>query len=1058
MGDSGRFRTAQAGAAILLFAGCHSVTPLGSSPDAGVPQELISTVVREAGYSDVTLSWPFAELADVAPISGGGHDVRHLPRQPWGGTPSIDATPWRAPTANMPLALQNFAGQGNLHGGPCGTGTCSAPPDTDGAVGPSHYVQIVNINGSAGIAIWDKSGALLSGPKHTNTLWTGYSNTDGNGCATRDDGDGVVLYDWLADRWLITQFSLPNQSTAAGPSFQCVAVSQTGDPTGAYYLYDFKYSYAINDYGKFGVWPDGYYATFNMFTTTTFAGDDFCVYDRTSMLAGLPATQQCFLQAYPSGTPPACPATQPFGVFAALPVSFEGTIPPPNGEPAHIVQFDYSQCGPTYNQLDLWDLHVDWTTPANSTVTGPTVLTVNNFTPSCFNAQTTYQGKPFHLENCMPQGASTTTVDGLDDRLMFRLSYRNFGAYESMLVDHSVSGGGGGTSATCSGCAGSAVRWYEIQLQPGGTNPTVAQQQTYAPADNNWRWMASLAQDAANDIALGFSVSSKATPGVVDPSIAWTGHLNSDPLSTMGQAESVVVQGGGVEGDEYPAAAGSPDQHRGRWGDYSAMAVDPADDCTFWYTDEYYNTNGTSAWDTQIASVKFPNCRANDFSITSSPTTQTLAHGTTTTYTINTAVTAGVTETIALYVQSLPAGVTGAFVPTSVTTGGSSTLTLTASATATTGTVTFDVIGKATSAVHRVSPSVTVTGCTPLTTCPPPDNCGTIGNGCGGTVSCTGVCTLPQSCGGGGTANVCGCTSNPIATTCAGKCGSVIDNCNVAVACGVTYCTPPANSTATCSGNTCGFTCNAGFHNCGGVCVSNSSVNSCGTTSCTACPADPNGVATCNGTSCGITCNAGFHNCGGVCVSNSNVNSCGTTSCTPCAAPANANATCDGTSCGFTCNSGFHACGTSCSSDTDVNQCGASCMVCSAATDACHTAVCSSGACGIVAIPGCTLDMAGGGGLVDMASGGGVVDMAGGGGGDDLSGGGGDDLSGVGGSDLSGGPKVTGGCGCQVGGVGGDLGAPSLAVVVLLGLLLRRRPPRRRARLDDFTSPIRTRS
>src|SRR5262249_3797730 len=153
--------------------------------------------------------------------------------------------------------------------------------------------------------IWTKTGTVAAASKATRLLWSGYTGTNpGNGCSSRNDGDPVVLYDTLADRWFITQFSLPHAGTAGGPSYQCAAVSKTSDPTGAYWLYDFKYNFGIDDYGKFGVWPDGYYAAFNMFDDDgmggyNFLGDDFCVYDRAKMLNGQAATQQCFLQSFP---------------------------------------------------------------------------------------------------------------------------------------------------------------------------------------------------------------------------------------------------------------------------------------------------------------------------------------------------------------------------------------------------------------------------------------------------------------------------------------------------------------------------------------------------------------------------------------------------------------------------------------------------------------------------------------------------------------------------------------------------------------------------------------
>ena len=293
----------------------------------------------------------------------------------------------------------------------------------------------------------------------------------------------------------------------------------------------------------------------------------------------------------------------------------------------------------------------------------------------------------------------------------------------------------------------------------------------------------------------------------------------------------------------------------------------------------------------------------------------------------------------------------------------------------------------------------------PATMCAGGQNCGTIPDGCGGNVSCGTSCAAPQSCGGGGVANQCGCTSNPLATTCAGKCGTVMDNCNVAQSCGTTYCpSPPANATATCSGNSCGFACDGGFHLCAGACAANTSVNSCGTTSCVACPTVPNGTATCDGTSCGLSCAGGYNLCHGACTS-----------------------------------------------ATDPNNCGAACTVCPTPSDSCMAAACISGSCGAVPVAGCVHDlgMSVGNDMTstvgnDMTSSSGGGDMTSSGGGDDMaSSSGSDDMASSSGSDdmtsSSGSPGN--GCGCQLGGAPKDLGAstPLMAILFFLGLLLRRR-------------------
>jgi MYXO-CTERM domain-containing protein len=667
----------------------------------------------------------------------------------------------RLPIASMPVAIQNFLGQGTTREGcvfpnpPAGCTTKGDPPDTEGAVGPNHYVQIVN----SGVAVWDKAGNVLMAPKFTNLLWTGFPTTDGNQCAAQDWGDGVVLYDQMADRWFITQFDVTNfVNSSSGPSFQCVAVSKTADPTGAYWLYDFKYTAAINDYGKFSVWPDAYYATFNNFGAFAFSGANACAYDRASMLQGLPATQQCFQQ---SGS-----------VFGLLPGNLDGPIPPPRGEPAFFMNFGSATSG---SSVGLYKFHVDWTTPASSTFTGPTSLPVASFTITC-PTQTRHA--------CIPQPSPGNALESLADRLMFRLVYRNFGTHESLLANHAVQANGTG-----------GVRWYEIR-SPNGT-PSVFQQGTYAPNDGNWRWMASIAQDQAQDFALGYSVSS----ATMIPALAWTGRTAADPAGTMGQAEAIFDNGGGVE-----TGTTSSGQTAERWGDYSNMTVDPVDDCTFWYTQEAYPANGIFNWDTHIASVKFPNCAQNDFTIAIAPPTQNLQQGKSVTYTVSTTLTKGTAESIALNIQDVPAGVTATLSPTTINAGGTSTLTMNATAaTPLVGPTQFVVIGKAPSAVHAAKAQVAVVACQP-TACGA-GQCGVVPDGCGGTHDCGG-CTAPQTCGGGGTPNVCGCT--PVACT-AGQCGMHPDGCGGMHDCG--GCTAPQTCGGGGTAGVCGCTpttCTAG--------------------------------------------------------------------------------------------------------------------------------------------------------------------------------------------------------------------------------------------------------
>ena len=516
----------------------------------------------------------------------------------------------------------SFAGVGN---GDYGFSPNAAPPDTEGAVGSTQYVQWVNES----FAVFDKStGGIVFGPMPGNTLWSGF----GGGCETNNDGDPIVQYDKLANRWVFTQFSV---STA--PYLQCVAVSTTSDATGSYNRYSFSYgNIQFPDYPKLGVWPDAYYISFNIFNNgTSFAGAKVCAYDRASMLAGLAATQQCFQLSSSFGS--------------LLPSDVDGPAsPPPTGTPNFFLNFGS-------NKLNLWKFHVDWATPANTTLIGPTSIPVAAFTAAC-NGGT-----------CIPQSGTSQKLDSLGDRLMYRLAYRHFSDHDALVVNHSV--------ATGSGNVG--VRWYELR-NPAGT-PVVYQQGTFAP-DSSYRWMGSAAMDQSGNIALGYSISSSS----LHPAIGVTGRAPTDTLGAM-QTENVILQGGG-----------SQTANLSRWGDYSAMTVDPVDDCTFWYTNEYLKANGTFNWSTWIYSFKLTGCGSTaspDFSISATPASQTVTQGGGTSYTVNLTASGGYTGSANLSVGGVPNGASASFSPNPVTGGSGSSSLAVNSGTAIPGTYTLTITG-----------------------------------------------------------------------------------------------------------------------------------------------------------------------------------------------------------------------------------------------------------------------------------------------------------------------------------------------------------------------------
>lgn len=454
----------------------------------------------------------------------------------------------------MPAPLLSFDGLGNLFGG--------WPPDTQGDIGPNHYVQWINLH----FAIWEidrgnpMSATLVYGPAPGNTLFTGI----GGLCESTNRGDPITLYDSLAGRWFMSQFAFVNDRN--GPYAQCVAVSQTSDPTGAWHRYEFNIPVSkLNDYPKFGVWPDAFYMTVNQFNTgsMSWGGAGVAALDRQAMLIGDPASM-LYIDLYS--------VNPSYG--GILPADLDGATPPPSGAPGIFAEWDDGGWIPPQDALRLWEFDVDWSNPLSSTfgVSGNPNLTLatDNVNPNMCS----------YSRNCIPQPGTFTKLDAISDRLMHRLQYRNFGSYQTLVVNHTV-------DATGADQAG--IHWLE--LRNGGAGWSVHQEGVYSPDSAN-RWMGSVAMDKQGNLALGFSLSS----GSISPSVGYAGRLAGDPPGTLPQGEALLVSGGGSQ------------TGASRWGDYSMMAVDPVDDCTFWYTQEYVQTTGTNTWKTRIGAFRFPTC------------------------------------------------------------------------------------------------------------------------------------------------------------------------------------------------------------------------------------------------------------------------------------------------------------------------------------------------------------------------------------------------------------------------------------------------------------------
>lgn len=516
--------------------------------------------------SPLTPTVGYATRMDISPA------LRDMPRLP--RVEGADARPesdfvlpkaraWDAPASPdpvlqsvtgplaMPAPLTSFDGIGNVNG--------MHPPDTQGdigydpATGTKYYVQWVNLS----FAIWDVTGTptQVYGPVNGNTLWQGF----GGVCETTNHGDPITLFDTLANRWMMSQFSIN------GPYYQCIAISQTADPTGKWYRYAFLVSpNKMNDYPHFGVWPDGYYMTVNQFLNgASWSGAGVFVFERDKMLVGDPTASFQYFDLYNVNS----------NYGGMLPSDLDGANLPPAGAPNYFMEVDDSTWIGPNDAMRIWEFHVDWTNPANTTfgINGQpnVVIPTASWTPISTN---------------VPQPGTSARLDTIGDRLMYRLAYRNFGTHESLVVNHTVNAG--------SGVAG--VRWYEIR-DPNGT-PVIYQQGTYSP-DSNSRWMASVAMDMVGNIAVGYSVSSSS----VYPSVRYAGRTPADPLGTLPQAEATLVNGSGYQTSSYE-----------RWGDYSMLGIDPVDDCTFWFTEEYMATSGYSPWSTRIGSFRFPNCVSAD--------------------------------------------------------------------------------------------------------------------------------------------------------------------------------------------------------------------------------------------------------------------------------------------------------------------------------------------------------------------------------------------------------------------------------------------------------------
>jgi hypothetical protein len=529
-------RIAGGNKAILLFNVVASLlflcvtSALGQAPPYRIE-------VHQAITSDT--SPPLRELAARTVTIPGQAATIFLGRIPYTGSGQAQPDPALQTT---PLNTQTYSPVQNLGFDGLGVGFPNfsvqyAPPDTNGAVGDTQYVQWVN----AAFAIFNKDGTVAQGPTPGNTPWQGF----GGACEKNNDGDPIIQFDKTAHRWIFTQFSVSNK-----PYLQCFAVSTTSDATGAYFRFAFSFGNKdFPDYPKLGVWPDGYYMSFNIFSNGFFfSGPRACAVDRAAVVANAPPTMICYQLSSSIGS--------------LLPSDLDGATLPPAGSPNYFVSF-------ATNSLQLFKFKPNFASPNSSTFTGPVTLSVAAFTPACNGGA------------CIPQPGTTQKLDSLADRLMYRLAYRNFSDHQSLVVNQSIQ------TAT----AASAIRWYELRIS--NQTPSVFQTGTYAP-DTLARWLGSIAMDQNGNILVGYSTSGTSSPYY--PGIRVAGRAPADQAGSL-QPETTLVFGNG-----------SQTGGLNRWGDYSSMAIDPMDDCTFWFTTEYLKASGSFNWSTRIAQIKFADC------------------------------------------------------------------------------------------------------------------------------------------------------------------------------------------------------------------------------------------------------------------------------------------------------------------------------------------------------------------------------------------------------------------------------------------------------------------
>lgn len=605
--------------ALLVFFGLATATSALAEVQSGTYRGTLRVVRFDVSppLRDIP---PLPVSRDPAMIGGMIIDPPGTEGKPPLGRQTPDqAVQQNAPSQEIPAPIVSFDALNNISG--------IAPPDPVGDIGPNHYLAMSNYS----FAVYNRSGSLVFGPAANNSLWAGL----GGPCQNRNDGDPIVLYDQFADRWLLTQFT-----AGSAPFFNCVALSQTSDPMGPWYRWQIANGSDFPDYPKYGVGSDAYFISTRDFQGSTggpYIGLGAFALNRAQMIAGDPdpIIVSFFVER-------SVPENAGDGI---LPMDIDGSTLPPADSPHYFIgtMDDGGPYAADQDAITVWEFDVDFEIPADSTFTLVHTVPIASY-------DTMFPCGPTD-RNCIPQPNTANKVDhqGYRQRPLHRAAYRNFGTYEALVANQSVE-----AAPEMSG-----IRWWEIRNP--GSSPVIYQQGTYAPGveDGIHRWFGSVAMDSAGNVALGYSASSES----VFPGIRYSGRLFTDLPGTMGQGEGVIVNGTGSQ-------TGSQ-----RWGDYSSMNVDPTDDCTFWYVNQYIPATSFNGWRLRVGAFRFDECGEETFAISNySESALAICQGDTAEYGFNLGSVEGFSDPVTLSVMGNPG--TAGFNPNPVTPPNLSMLTI----------------------------------------------------------------------------------------------------------------------------------------------------------------------------------------------------------------------------------------------------------------------------------------------------------------------------------------------------------------------------------------------